>query len=372
MSITSFEGPFPTDFSVPDGCSHITGNSIFGFDFASSCLPDDFNPDPQAYYSPGTGCPSGYTAHEDCTRSSGGTTTVTCCPSRGDIELWCVSEPGSLVGPWESMQCTWSAGDQQTVLLVTTDDDATVAVTMTGADGINAYGLRMVYEPSDLEGTTATTTEASSTEQRSPSTPQPTDGDNDGADANSDESSDKGSSNTVTIAVAVVVPVVLIALGIAFFLWYRRRKSVQNVELPAGDSGPDMGQQWPYHPGNSAGPQYAADGGFSTSPSQHEPTAYATSNHHVYQPNELTGDNGHSPSQIQPGWSQQEQPPRVYEMMAAPPASELQGDEPRGSSEAKKTYGTAVSVRSVPGEGTFGPYGDNIPHEESQAYPNHG
>lgn len=367
MSITSFEGPFPTEYSPPADCSHITGNSIFGFDFASSCLPDDFNPDPQAYYSPGTGCPSGYTAHEDCTRSSGGTTTVTCCPSRGDIELWCVSEPDSLVGPWESMQCTWSAGDEQTVLLVTIDDDATVAVTMTGGDGINAYGLRMVYEASDLEETTATTTEASSTEQRSSSTPQPTGGDSDAADGNSSESSDKGSNNTVTIAVAVVVPVVLIALGIAFFLWYRRRKSPQNVELPAADSGPDMGQQGPYHAGNNAGAQYAANEGFSTSPAQ--PSAYATSNH-IYQPNELTGDNGHSPSQIQPGWAQQ--PPRVYEMMAPPPASELQGDEPRGSFETKKTHGTAVSVQSVPGEGAFGPDGDHLPHKESQAYPNYG
>lgn len=204
MSITSFQGPFPTSFSSPPRCSDLTSNSIVGFDFASSCLPKDFNPDPTAYYSPGTKCPSGYTAQDSCTRSSGQTSTMTCCPVRSDLIMWCVDDPKTLSGAWESMFCTWSAGEHETVLLVTVDETSTPAVTMSGADGINAHGLRMVYESSDLS---TSTTAATATDTTS-----------------SDPGSSGGLSTGAKAAIGVVIPVVVIALAIGLFFLYRRRK----------------------------------------------------------------------------------------------------------------------------------------------------
>ncbi|KAL6857795.1 hypothetical protein ACO1O0_005238 [Amphichorda felina] len=242
MSITSFVGAFPTDFVVPDDCSDLTSNTVVGFDFANTCLPENFDPDPAAYYSPGTGCPSGYTAQASCTRSSGGTSTVTCCPERGDLTLWCVEDPETLSDAWESLFCTWNAGNQETVLLVTVDDVNTKAVTMTGLDGINAYGLRMVYESSDLvKSTSATvTTEATSateTETRSgESVAKPTNTDTDSADSASDDGGG-GLSTGAKVAIGVVIPVAVIALAVGLFFLYRRRKrsygAVDTTELPA-------------------------------------------------------------------------------------------------------------------------------------------
>lgn len=67
MSTTAFEGPFLTDFAPADGCSQIKdvivdGGYILDLYTDSNCLPSDFNTVTSAYYSPGTACPTGYTA----------------------------------------------------------------------------------------------------------------------------------------------------------------------------------------------------------------------------------------------------------------------------------------------------------------------
>ncbi|KAM5348856.1 hypothetical protein ACJ41O_008679 [Fusarium nematophilum] len=211
-------GPFPTRYSPGRTCTAISSQEVVGIDFATSCLPRNFDPAPTAYYSPGTACPSGYTAQESCTRSSGRggsaqQTTVTCCPRRNGIVMSCVEDPESLAGPWESMFCTWSAGDTQTVLLVTSDvsgTDTTTAVTMTGGDGINAFGLRMIYAASDI-ATTAETT-------RTGATNQPTQTSSGGGGNNG------GMGTGGIVAIAVVIPVVVIAALIGAFFWWRRRK----------------------------------------------------------------------------------------------------------------------------------------------------
>ncbi|KAJ4266510.1 hypothetical protein NW762_004497 [Fusarium torreyae] len=227
--MSSIVGPFPTKFSPGRECTAVTSDSVVGIDFATACLPDDFDPAPSAYYSPGIECPSGYTAQKSCTRSSGDDekTTVTCCPQRNNINMWCVEDPGTLSGPWESLFCTWSAGNKQTVILVTTSvsgTESTTAVTMNGGEGINAFGLRMIYEPSDIPNTEASTTDASTT--AASTTAASTSGaTNEPAQTSSGDSNDSGGISTGAIAaIAVVIPIVVIAALVGAFIWWRRRR----------------------------------------------------------------------------------------------------------------------------------------------------
>ena len=302
MSITSFIGPFPTDYAIPSDCDNISSNSIAGFDFKSSCLPEDFDGDPTAYYSPGTVCPGGYTAREDCTRTGGATTTVTCCPVRGDIELWCVSDPGSLEGPWESMYCTWSAGDEATVLLVTSDS-STMGVTMSGGQGINAYGLKMVYESSDLETSTSTPSETSepTTEAAATTGPSETAAEQSASSTTSASTDDDGGLSTAAItAIAVVIPVVLLALGIGLFLFIRRRKQQASAIHEIANHEPK------HYPDGSATVSTSGATGYSSPHSGtgaiHGPIGVNTGAAVRHNPhsNELYGDMAHSPYQASP------------------------------------------------------------------------
>lgn len=322
MSITSFVGPFPTDFAVPSDCSAISSNSIAGFDFKSSCLPEDFNPDTTAYYSPGTACPSGYTAQEDCTRTSGDSTTVTCCPVRGDIELWCVSEPSSLEGPWVSMQCTWSAGNEATVLLVTSDS-STMGVTMSGGQGINAYGLRMVYESSDLETSTSTPSSTSRQGTAPDATGSPFETATDDSSSTisatgSPNAEDSGLSTGAIAAISVIIPVVLIALGLGLFFFIRRRKqqSSANAAIANHES------KYPDQPGSSPGTI-----SYSSPQSGVNPRS-----------GELYGDMAHSPYQT----------PAPQEMPAHSFAVELPAGTPPPPPSKSPSVNVAVGVTPSP------------------------
>ncbi|KAM6520804.1 hypothetical protein FSOLCH5_005585 [Fusarium solani] len=242
----SIVGPLPTDYSPGTTCNAISSRTVVGIDFATSCLPDDFDPAPTAYYSPGTACPSGYTAQRSCTRSNSGDdrTTVTCCPERNGIKMWCVADPQSLEGPWESLYCTWSAGDSRTVLLVTTlvsGTESTSAVTMSGGDGINAYGLKMVYEASDIASTSATTTSDTTTAEEtsgtSSTTELPAETTSSGGGGN-----DGGIGTGGIVAIAVVIPIVVIGALIGGFFWWRRRKN-RTTAIPTDD--PDATKELP-------------------------------------------------------------------------------------------------------------------------------
>ncbi|KAJ4311892.1 hypothetical protein N0V84_010212 [Fusarium piperis] len=245
MTSTSISvvGPLPTDYSPGTTCNAISSRIVVGIDFATSCLPDDFDPAPTAYYSPGTACPSGYTAQRSCTRSNSGDdrTTVTCCPERNGIKMWCVENPQSLEGPWESLYCTWSAGDSRTVLLVTTlvsGSESTSAVTMSGGDGINAYGLKMVYEASDIASTSATTTsDATTADATTDTTELPAETSSSGGSGN-----DGGIGTGGIVAIAVVIPLVVIGALIGGFFWWRRRKN-RITAIPTED--PDATKELP-------------------------------------------------------------------------------------------------------------------------------
>ncbi|KAJ6440284.1 transmembrane alpha-helix domain-containing protein [Purpureocillium lavendulum] len=265
VAITAFNGPFPTDYEPPERCTALSQRGIVGLDFAPSCLPQSFNSAPGVVYSPGTGCPSGYTAPAPCTRWTDSVTkTITCCPVRGDLTLSCVPNPGALTQAWKDKFCTWSAGDKKTVLLVTTERSGTTstrALTMTGKAGVNAYGLRMIYQESDLaSGSTATSgggeTSATRTGETSGAATETGGG---GADDGA------GLSTGAKVAIGVVIPLVAIAalIGAFFFIRRRRRRARDGPnELPAyGAGNADSKTLASAHspaPPPSTGPGYAA------------------------------------------------------------------------------------------------------------------
>ncbi|OHW93642.1 hypothetical protein CSPAE12_07735 [Colletotrichum incanum] len=241
------ENPLPTaDFSPPaSSCSGVyLTNNVYAIDNDPKCLPNKFNGASTAFYSPGTVCPTGYTAQPQCSRNGGvrSVTTVTCCPYRGDMTLSCVEDDMTLAGVWETQFCTWMAGPA-TVVDITRTDDGTVAtqvVTMKNRDGVNAWGIRMVYQASDLvpkttsvETTAATTTAGTMTEMAGATSAAATaTGAETVAGASSTSTSggsgqsgvNEGLSTSAVIAVAVVIPVVLIAALVGLFMWWRRRK----------------------------------------------------------------------------------------------------------------------------------------------------
>ncbi|EFQ32617.1 transmembrane alpha-helix domain-containing protein [Colletotrichum graminicola] len=230
------ENPLPTaNFSPPAAsCSGIyLTNNVYAIDNDKKCLPDKFNGASTAFYSPGTACPTGYTAQPQCSRNGGvrSITTVTCCPYRGDMTLSCVEDDMTLAGVWETQFCTWMAGPATVVDITRTDGGkvATQAVTMKNRDGVNAWGIRMVYQASDLvpQTTSAVTTTAATGTTGSGTTAAATGtgtGTTTGAGPTATGGGDGGLGIGAIIGIAVVVPVVVIAALVGLFLWWRRRK----------------------------------------------------------------------------------------------------------------------------------------------------
>lgn len=235
--------PLTTTFSAPASCSGIySSNGVFVIDADTACLPDGFSTASTDYFSPGIACPSGYVTacHDNAGVST--ITTVTCCPYRGDITLGCVT-PSTLSDVWSTLFCTWIAPDTGTAVSITLSGagtTSTAAASMVSPGGLNALGVRMVYESSDVDvatttGTTGTTATLPSGTSTATSTGSGS-GASAGAGAGSSVSGSGGSLSTgATVAIAVVLSVVGIAAVIgAFFFFMRKRKQRQ----PYGAVGP--------------------------------------------------------------------------------------------------------------------------------------
>ncbi|KAK4147569.1 uncharacterized protein C8A04DRAFT_24828 [Dichotomopilus funicola] len=249
LLITSFPSiPLTTTFTPPDGdCGGIylpETPRIYVVDDKPSCLPPRFSTsDASFYYSPGIACPSGYwTACHD-TAGVSTITTVTCCPTIGsDISLSCVPSPQILSDMWETLYCTWIApsGDGTQIPVTFSDNGgrtSTVLQSVASPGGVNAYGVRMVHEASDLSK--STTTSATTTSEPTTSTgaggagrttnsaatdtaavPATTDG--------ATTSGGGGLSTGAIAAIAAVVPLVVIGAAVlGFFAWKRKRKNRQ-------------------------------------------------------------------------------------------------------------------------------------------------
>ncbi|KIM94195.1 hypothetical protein OIDMADRAFT_149555 [Oidiodendron maius Zn] len=227
--ITSFaHKPLTTTYTPPADCSGLyqTGGVYF-VDLSLSCLPPSASTDATDFFSPGIACPSGYYSACHDTRGLSSITTVTCCPFRGDISLSCV-DPGTLSEVWATLFCSWIAPSTTTLSITLSTNGGTTStsgVQFISPAGLNAYGVRMVYESTDLltsttnkpaqtsapltisisnTAATTTTTAASQTQSTSPPSTK--------------------STSATTIAIAVVIPVVALIVLIAAYMWWRKQR----------------------------------------------------------------------------------------------------------------------------------------------------
>lgn len=217
-----------TTFTPPASCSGVyssAGVAVIDADLA--CLPQGFTSLSTNYFSPGIQCPAGYVTACNDNAGVSSITTVTCCPYRGDITLGCVT-PSTLSNVWETLFCTWIAPASGTTVSITQSDEdggstSTAAVSMSSPGGINALGVRMVYQSSDLAAASAATT--ATTAASTGATNTGTAGV--GGDEGGDNSSGTGLSTGAIIAIAVIIPVVVIAVAAGLFFFIRRRKQAQ-------------------------------------------------------------------------------------------------------------------------------------------------
>lgn len=220
--------PLTTTFVPPSSsCSGIYWSVVGMIDEDTECLPTGFSTAATAFFSPGIACPSGYVSACHDTSGFASITTVTCCPTRGDVTLSCV-DPATLENVWETLFCSWIAPASGQVVSMTMSDSgttSTVATTLTSPEGLNAFGVRMVHQSTDL----STSTSSSSATARSTTTGSAANTSGAGASQtatpDSSSSSGGGLSTGAKAAIGVVVPLVVLgALAALFFFWWRRRR----------------------------------------------------------------------------------------------------------------------------------------------------
>ncbi|KAF9875108.1 hypothetical protein CkaCkLH20_07374 [Colletotrichum karsti] len=231
--------PLTTQFVRPTYCDAIYNGNIYMIDPQENCLPESHSKQETAYYSPGYVCPEGYMTARVDNKGVHSITTVTCCPTRSDIILSAL-DPATLSGQWVDLFCTWIAPEATRIDIVHTAGTSTWTQQeyVTSPGGVNAYGVRMVYQSTDLAATATATVSATST--GNVTVPQ--------------ETNAPALSTGASIAIAAVVPVVVLALiGGALFWWWRKRQaSKYNRVNEAGNpsaSGmpPGNHQQGPVH-----------------------------------------------------------------------------------------------------------------------------
>jgi len=133
-------------------------------------------------------------------------------------------DPATLDGGWVNQYCTWTAGNSRIpieVVQVSGGSTSRMFKTLLGGDGINALGVRMVHQATDLPSSVpASTSSPSPTSLPTQETP-PLPG--------------SGLSLGATVAIGVTVPVVVLAMlmGLLMFWRKRRRKARGEILAPA-------------------------------------------------------------------------------------------------------------------------------------------
>jgi hypothetical protein len=224
-----------TTFTPPASCSGIySSGGVAVIDADLACLPQGFTSLSTNYFSPGIQCPAGYVTACNDNAGVSSITTVTCCPHRGDITLGCVT-PSTLSNVWETLFCTWIAPQSPgTVVNITLSEGRTTstsAVTMMSGGGINALGIRMVYQSSDIlaiSGTGATSGTAAATSTGPAGT---------GAAGETGGDSSSGLSTGAIIAIAVIIPVVLSAVAAGLFFIRKRKQALTAQQHGQGAAG---------------------------------------------------------------------------------------------------------------------------------------
>lgn len=232
--------PLTTTFTAAaSSCSGLySSNGVFVVDPDTACLPSGFASASTDYFSPGLACPAGYVTacHDNAGVAS--VTTVTCCPYRGDITLGCVT-PSTLSDEWATLFCTWIApADSATTVSLTLSADgttSTAAVSLSSPGGLNALGVRMVYQSSDL---TATGT-ATATGSRSGSSNTSAATASGGSTGSGGSSGGGGLSTGATVGIAVALSVAGIAAITGALLLMRKRRRARPAYGAVGTGSPD-------------------------------------------------------------------------------------------------------------------------------------
>ncbi|KAJ6446749.1 transmembrane alpha-helix domain-containing protein [Purpureocillium lavendulum] len=245
--ITSFpKNPLTTTFSRPTDCTGISKSLFLAMmDLSSTCLPSGFKSQSSAYFSPGIACPSGYVSACHDNTGVASQTTVTCCPTLNrDISLSCVDDR-TLRSVWSTLFCTWIAPKAQTTLRMTLSTNggvtSTERVEFVSPDGINAFGIRMVYQKTDMDKATTTATGTSRPGQTGSN---PTDS----APTNTSlPESDGGLSTGAKAAIGVVVPCVVLAVLFGVLFWWRRKRRNNTNTKAQGGASSELYKYQPQH-----------------------------------------------------------------------------------------------------------------------------
>ena len=240
--ITSFPlRPLTKTFTPPSDCNGVYLSTVYMIAPSTTCLPPSASLQATQYFSPGLICPTGYASACFDTRGVKSITTVTCCPIVGDITLSCAPTDKNEI--WSTLYCTWNPASVTSILVTLSEDSRTSSrsVPFTSPEGINAFGVRMVYQSTDLITSTSTSTSTSSSPSQTTSggeTTQPptstTSGISQPLTSNtpqvppSSSTSSSGLSTGAKAAIGVVVPLAALAVLAALFFWWKRSREFKD------------------------------------------------------------------------------------------------------------------------------------------------
>ena len=166
-----------TAFNPPSDCLADTylysdsqlGANVFLGPMTSTCYPPDWTNTSTTHYSPAIVCPTSYSNLCQTTNVAGSVTetVITCCPT-GFV---CATPSPQ----WKNiLGCTSSVTQKAPLTVVETDFLSSTAMqTQTAPNAVNAYGIQIRYQLTDLPNPTSTGSSTSSVSTTGP-TPTPT------------------------------------------------------------------------------------------------------------------------------------------------------------------------------------------------------